>query len=274
MRVVMGLLVMLVLVAAGPAQAAEDFLAWKRNTRLVQDGSLKYYVHTPPRYTREPYRKYPLLVVLHWSYVRGRSYLHYWRPDGDAHDVIIAAPNSRGRAAWLPADGPNIVKMIEQVKQEYSVDETRIWLAGYSAGGVYVYSLMFRYPQLFHAVLPIGGRVGRHRREAPGNTVSRHTRVCLFHGQWDKNIPFTKAEQDNRFLTALGYQVTFKMMEKFGHWIPRTRGPEFFACLNGAPLVGPPRRGPRRPEPALRRQRYSTYRIPSTGIKRPALPAE
>lgn len=265
---------LIALLSPGTAHADEDFQAWRRDTKLVKQGSLAYYVHTPPRYKKEPHRKYPLLVVLHWSYVRGRSYLHYWRPDGDAHDVIIAAPNSRGRASWLASDGPNIVKMIKQIKRQYSVDETKIWLAGYSAGGVFVYHLLFRYPDLFHAVLPIGGRVGRHRREAPGERERRRTRVCLFHGQWDANIKFKQAEKDSRFLRLLGYDVTFTMMEKFGHWIPRTRGPEFFGCLNGSPLVGPPPTGPRPPSSAVRRPRYSTYRIPSAGMSRPARPAE
>ena len=260
---------------------AKDYLAWRRDTQLFEDGSLVYWVHTPPAYNEDPNRRYPLLVILHWSYVRGRSYLHYWRPDGDAHNVIIAAPNSRGGASWIPADGSNIERMIEQVSKNYSVDPDRIWLAGYSAGGVYVYHLLFKYPHLFHAVLPIGGRVGRHRSDAPPAKVPKRTRVCLFHGEWDRNIKFAEAERDLAFLTEQGYEVDFHEMKKFGHWIPRSRGAEMFACLNGVPLEGlPPPAFPRRGAATEERRAratelsYSTYRIPSTGVSLPARPAE
>jgi len=271
------LLTAMSLLSAAPARG-EDYRAWLRNSKLYKDGSLAYWVHTPPAYTAKgPRRRYPLLVILHWSYVRGSEYLHYWRPDGDAHNTIIAAPDSRGGASWLAADGPNIVRMIDAVKRDYDVDEDRIWLAGYSAGGVYVYHLLFTYPNLFHAVLPVGGRVGRHKPQAPADgRQPRHTRVCLFHGEWDVNIRFPEAEADAAFLRDLGYGVTLFRMEKFGHWIPRTRGADFFTCLNGTPIEGlPPLYYPRRPRAVeAARPRYSTYRIPSTGVSLPARPAE
>src|SRR2546422_1994102 len=51
-------------------------------------------------------------------------------------------------------------------------------------------STLFPYPTLFRS------RIRRHRALEPEGTGPRATRVCVFHGTWDKNIHFTEAESD------------------------------------------------------------------------------
>jgi poly(3-hydroxybutyrate) depolymerase len=243
---------------ASPALAdkpAQDWYAWKTDTERVSDGALTYYVHTPPGYEANVGKRYPLVIILHWSYVSGKSYLHYWRPDGDKHNVILAAPNSRGRASWIPADGANIAEVVRRVSKTHAVDPSRIWLAGYSAGGVFVYNMLFKYPDLFDAVLPLGGRIGRHRSDAPREPGPRHSRVCLFHGEWDRRYGKGSDIADKQKLTALGYDVEHHVMPRFGHWIPRTQGDNMLRCLNGSlPVVPGIARGSER---ARRHERLS-----------------
>ena len=225
--------------ASGARADDEDWNAWRKDTKKFVEGRFKYYVHTPPGFdARESKdKKYPLLVVAHWSYVDGPAYLHYWRPDADAHGVIVAAPNSIGGANWIPADGANVEHMVTQIKAQYPIDDKQVWLAGYSAGGVFIYYELFKYPSLFTAVLPVGGRIRRHKALVPTDQVPRTTRVCVFHGKTDRNIHFSEAESDIAILRSVGYEVELHAMPKFGHWIPRDRGAEMFACLRGKPPI-------------------------------------
>ena len=212
-----------------------DWRAWRQNTTKVTKGSLSYYVHTPPKYNEQAGKTYPLLVILHWSYVNGSAYLHYWRPEADMADVIVAAPNSRGGAAWVRSDGPRIVKMVRELSETYPIDTDRIWLAGYSAGGLYAYRMLFEYPDVFDSVLALGGRVTPNAAKAAKRTHNKSPRVCLFHGAWDQRFGRGSDTRDAALLRTLGYDVKHVVVPRLGHWIPRNQGKAMVDCLAGGP---------------------------------------
>ncbi len=227
--------------APGPSagRLKEDWNAWRKDTRKIESsgphGKFTYYVHTPPGYAEgaKQGKRYPVLVVLHWSFVTGPEYLHYWREDADRRGVILVAPNSKGRGSWLPADGDNLAQLTGELKAGYSVDRDRIWVAGYSAGAVFIYYLAFKHPEVFHAGLVNGGRIRRHRPLLPTDKGKKPMRLCIFHGRWDKNIHFDEAEGDAIELRQHGYGVTLYPIDRFGHWIPRTLGDPMLDCLEG-----------------------------------------
>ena len=243
----MGRLVLAIgLLLAVDAAARDQYGSWRRNTTKHTIGRFTYYVRTPPGFDRRAPRRYPLLVILHWSHVKGPAYIVSWRKDATDHELLLAAPSSLGGATWIERDGINIERMLTEIKRDYPVDEDRVWLAGYSAGGVFVYHMLFRYPHLFDAVLPLGGKIGRHHRFAPKEPGIFDTRVCVFHGVWDRNIPMPEAEKDVAFLRSRGYRVEFHRMARFGHWIPRDKGAEMIGCLYGPRLAEKPARSPTR----------------------------
>jgi poly(3-hydroxybutyrate) depolymerase len=223
------------------AEKKTDWNAWRKRTKKVQSGNFTYYVHTPPRMKKDGTQKYPLLVVLHWSFVNGPAYLNYWHKDGDKHGLIVAAPNSRGGASWVPVDARNIEKMVAELKTKYPVDPTKVWVVGYSAGAVFIYYLLFKYPDLFQVGLPVGGRTKRHRVEAPRDKGAKKTKICLFHGEWDRNIRFKTAVADAAYLRGLGYEVVLHKMKRFGHWIPRGRHHRLIKCFREQPTTPKPR---------------------------------
>jgi predicted esterase len=244
---------------ASAKKSTVNWRAWQQNTTKVTEGSLTYYVHTPPRYSETSGKRYPLLVLLHWSYVKGSAYLHYWRPDADQADIITAAPNSRGGAAWVRADGPNIVNMVKQITEKYPIDKDRIWLAGYSAGAVYAYRMLFDFPETFNTVLALGGRIGKRHSSASPKAPSATPRVCIFHGAWDRRFGQDSDKRDVALLRRLGYSVEHVVVPRLGHWIPRNQGQAMIQCLAGGPWS---HRLSHRREGMIRRSRHAiTQRI-------------
>ncbi|MBN2378789.1 prolyl oligopeptidase family serine peptidase [candidate division WOR-3 bacterium] len=50
-----------------------------------------------------------------------------------------------------------ILQVLEQVKQEYAVDSSKVFLFGFSQGGMMTYQVGIQYPNLFRGLLPAGG---------------------------------------------------------------------------------------------------------------------
>lgn len=95
-------------------------------------------------------RKYPLLVVLHGA---GNTVytVDGWGFETTAaqREWIMIVPSIEMAEVVFP--------IIEEAKKRYPVDESRIYLTGFSYGSVYTNILGLKRPELFAAVAPCGG---------------------------------------------------------------------------------------------------------------------
>ncbi|MBQ9210478.1 MAG: prolyl oligopeptidase family serine peptidase [Clostridia bacterium] len=94
-------------------------------------------------------RKYPLLFVNHGAHMP-----IYWEEQsgflpiaGREEMIVIAAQNH---------NSDHLLQILEQVKAEYPVDESRIYCTGYSQGGYKTQMIAFHHPRLFAAIAPCG----------------------------------------------------------------------------------------------------------------------
>jgi polyhydroxybutyrate depolymerase len=86
-----------------------------------------------------------------------------------------------------------IFELVGEIKNSYPVDESRIYLVGLSNGGMIVYRLMSRYPELFAACAivsssPAGGT--DENEVVMINPPDRGVPLIVFHGMKDPIIPF------------------------------------------------------------------------------------
>lgn len=51
--------------------------------------------------------------------------------------------------------------MINEIIKDYSINQNRIYVTGFSAGGTYAYYLGFMYPEIFSASAPFAGSLKR-----------------------------------------------------------------------------------------------------------------
>lgn len=96
----------------------------------------------------------PVLVVLHGSGQQGQAMVEAWRDLAEREQFIVIGPDAEDIDRWtLPADGPHLIKAIlDSVAARYPVDLRRVYLFGYSGGGLYALTLGLIESEYFAAV--------------------------------------------------------------------------------------------------------------------------
>lgn len=194
----------------GSYQARVDF-AGRGFVAHVQDSSLgvnngfphTWYEYVPPQ-LRGSREKVPLLFYFHGI---GCVPLYGveqsgWHDIADREGFIVVYPKPSVNKMWniwddpiLPSDHAFTLALIDHMKNTYAIDETRIYVTGFSMGGMMTHAMASAYPELFAAAAPCNGfhwgyltslaaQVGR----LPGNP-------CIPNGPLS-SLPHTKAFTD------------------------------------------------------------------------------
>jgi predicted peptidase len=181
-------------------------------------------------------KTWPVIVYLHGGGAQGLDALlptvgglaNDIRARRDAFPTIVLFPQASPNATWSQSDMQALVlRELDQTVAEFHGDPARIYLAGYSMGGVGAYRMAYRWPQKFAALIVIAGRV--EASSARGEQVSDADRkmypylidkdpfsalakqikplpTWLFHGDADESVP---VEQSRRMAVALQKVGTF-----------------------------------------------------------------
>lgn len=164
-----------------------------------------YYIFIPESYVKEQ-RPAPLLVFLHGSGERGNS-----QNNPQALDLaIVHGPGKLVREGNWDAtnnmlvvsvqtdrwwnDNESLKKFIDHIKENYNVDNKRVYLTGVSMGayGIFDYLGAYGDDSGIAAAVPICGR---------GNLNDRYVRnlastpIWVFHGEWDDAVPVARAHE-------------------------------------------------------------------------------
>lgn len=139
-------------------------------TAHVKDSSLgvnygfahTWYEYIPPR-LRGTDEKVPLVFYFHGVncvplYGAEQS---NWHDIADRENLIVVYPAPARNKAWniyneaaLPSDFDFVLALIEHMKQVHPIDETRIYITGFSMGGMMTHALASVYPDVFAAAAP------------------------------------------------------------------------------------------------------------------------
>ncbi|MBD3177414.1 MAG: hypothetical protein GF320_19745 [Armatimonadia bacterium] len=143
---------------------------------------------------------------------------------------LVAWPWGRGNQDWRDSGETDLYDVIEEIKALYSIDESRIYLAGISMGGRGVWHHAMRRPDVWAGVVPIAGAssgqvwtVWQEERLAPN---LRNVPSYILHGAKDSVVPVEDARTMYRSLADLEYAVEYEEFptrghEGFGDAIPR-----------------------------------------------------
>lgn len=169
-----------------------------------------YLLHTPPGYDRV--RPLPLVVVLHggFSTARDMEKESGFSEIADREKFLVAYPNGFGLFGRLQhwnaghccgfsmkrgVDDIHFVSMvIDQIRTQVQVDPSRIYIVGYSNGGMLGYLYAARNPDTVAAVAGIAATIGS--RISPDEPVNRieppraPLPVIAFHGLMDQIVPY------------------------------------------------------------------------------------
>ena len=198
--------------------------------------SLDNMLEVPADYS--PSRTWPLRVALHGGVGRPAPGPN----DPPARQLMTRIPIAgelvlhprawSGSEWWTPGQVENIVKLVDRIKRDYNVDESRIYVTGISDGGTGVYFLAMREATLWAACLPHNGHPAVLANPASGadgllfasNLVNCPLRVV--NGGRDPLYPAASVAPLIAMFRRGGVPIEFQVYENAGHdvgWWPEER---------------------------------------------------
>ncbi|HEX7036117.1 MAG TPA: dienelactone hydrolase family protein [Pseudomonadales bacterium] len=194
-------------------------------------GGFSLYV---PEY-HAPQTPAPLVVALHGGSGHGRSFLWTWLKEARSRGAIVLAPTSR-QDTWSlmdPAvDAVHLRELVEHVKSEWAIDESRILLTGMSDGGTFAYLAGLEDDAPYTHLAPVSATFHPLLLEIAGAERLRGLPVYLVHGALDWMFPVDVARLAREALTAAGADVTFREIADLSHTYPREENVRILDWLN------------------------------------------
>ena len=184
---------------------------YKNSLTMPTNGSRRTYrVHIPADYS--PQKPLPLVVVIHGAFdtAKGMEEFSGFSDLADREGFIVLYPNGRGLLGFLQHwnaghccgkaaddnwdDVGFLDAAIEDVRARLNIDADRIYMVGFSNGGMMVYRFAAERSELLAAVAPLAASIGgRPSSDSPEWRIPEPKTplsVITFHGLADDDIPY------------------------------------------------------------------------------------
>jgi len=215
-------------------------------TRWREDAYVSDFDHTAQPYAiflPEQYdgkTRFPLVLFLHGSgtthFGEGAVFERYW---DDRTPYIKVRPKARYCGWYGPLAVRDVMDVIDDVCRHHAVDEDRIYLVGYSAGGFAAPVIAAEHPERFAGIVAIAGGMGRSRLDNMNNLP-----VLVVHGYNDPVVWFNANQGMSALrLRDVGAPVVSAVFPATGHGVAtagyadqllvhrRRRVPDSVSCL-------------------------------------------
>jgi len=135
-------------------------------------------------------------------------------------------------AWWTPDQLENLMRLIERVKHDYNIDESRVYVTGISDGGTGVYYLAMRYATPWSACIPLNGHpavIANPDTGADGQLYSGNLFNCplrIVNGGRDPLYPAASVAPIIEMFKRTGATLQFQVYPEAGHdvsWWPQER---------------------------------------------------
>lgn len=206
---------------------------------IVVGGRVRsYLLHVPPSPNRG--RPMPVVIVLHGGggNAEGIARTSGFTDKADEERFVVIYPNGTGRLrdrllTWNSGnccgyahennvdDVSFIRSLIDQVQKELNVDGRRIFVTGFSNGGMMSYRLACELSDKIAAIAPVAGALN-YVKCAPARPVS----LVAFHGTADEHVLYEGGEPRRR--VDRSPRVDSSVAEAISYWVRRNE------CANSA----------------------------------------
>lgn len=187
------------LMMRSPAALADDAGGQRSIVRFTHDGLARaYIVHVPASSLTESPAPAPLLVMLHGQSQRAadaEAYTGFNSVAGRSKAIVVYGSGYAG--SWNAGtccgsavtnnndDVGYLDEVIAQVTANFYVNTTRVYVAGFSSGGMMAYRYACERPQSVTAVAVVSGTLVSSNCR-PGRSVS----LIQVHGAKDQTVPY------------------------------------------------------------------------------------
>lgn len=211
-------------VSAGRDPQATQTGDFKRHYLLeAAQEIMPYRVYLPKTYTKA--KAYPLIVALHGlggtedsmfdgygkrltALAEQRGYVVVapfgYRIDGGYGWGVAPAPPDALQRRLQDLSEQDVMQVLRRVRQDYRVDESRIYLMGHSMGGIGTWKLAAKYPDIWAALAPFAGAGMPRTLDA-----IRHIPEIVVHGDADRTVSVEGSRAMVARLKELGAIVTY-----------------------------------------------------------------
>lgn len=221
------------------------------------DKTYGFRVYVPK--DRQPGQKLPVMLYLHGSGSRGTNnesqiegFNKFIGENPQNYNFIIVFPQGSAETFWDPAMLAQAMAALDQTVKEFDGDEKRLYVSGWSLGGVGAWHAALLYPNKFAALVPIAGRItpidvelnnsspeilAMANAEKPYDAFAeklKDTPIWIFHGGKDMSVPVNESREMNRALKKTGNpNYHYTEYEGMGHYSVDSafKTPELFAWL-------------------------------------------
>ena len=187
---------------------AETGLIKRKNATLGRE----YWMWVPRNY--DPNVAYGLVVWLHPAGREGRDaddMTDIWAPYCRMNNLIMVGPVSTNKEGWVAGEMEGVMKDVEAVTKEYTIDKQRVLAHGWGIGGQMAYYMGFNARDTIRAVVPVGAVLASQPKEpVPGQRLSFY----VVAGEKDPLRKDIEAAKDK--LTERKYPVVFREMKSIG----------------------------------------------------------
>lgn len=241
------------------AAMAQDTGLYEKQWFIRSGDTLPYRLLLPENY--DPAKKYPLVLFLHGRGESGsdneKQLTHGARlflrdSIRKKYPAIVVFPQCAANSYWsnvgmvvsgsktgkrsfyfVPDGGPSrdmelVTALIDNLLERYNIGRRQVYVMGVSMGGMGVFEIARRRPDLFAAAVPICG--GAH--PATAKKLAK-IKWWVFHGAKDDVVPPAHSEKMVEALKKAGALVKFTLYPDANHnsWDPAFAEPALFAWL-------------------------------------------
>jgi predicted peptidase len=230
----------------------------------VGENTYGYRVYVPKN--RPPDQKLPVMLFLHGSGSCGddneaqiAGFDKFIGENPQNFSFIVVFPQAHTGTFWNTRMIEQAIAALDQTVKEFNGDEKRLYLAGFSMGGLGAWHTAVLYPGKFAALVPIAGRVmpsQRERESVSADLISlvdspkpfeafaeklKDVPTWIFHGGKDEVVTVAASRRMNRALIDTGNtDVHYTEYEGMGHYSIESAltEPKLFEWLERKQLQG------------------------------------
>jgi len=171
-----------------------------------------YYTFVPEKITSPA----PLLLLLHGSGRDGISQINEWKDLAEKEGIILVAPDSASSREWsMNTDGPEFLHdVVEAVRVKHSVDGSRLYIFGHSAGAVFALYMGVMESRYFAAAGVHAGAIGEDFYPSL-DLAQRKIPITIWVGTEDPYFKLTLVKATQAELNKHGFDA--KVVEMKGH---------------------------------------------------------
>ncbi len=237
---------------------AQDMSLYQKKEYAYSEGKvLPYRILYPENYDKS--KKYPLVLFLHGAGERGNdnekqlvhgSKMFLTEANRKSYPAIVVFPQCPENSFWSsvsvdrnktpvlfefnydnaitwPLDA--VQQLVSQLQSTEAVDKKRTYITGLSMGGMGTFELVYRFPKLFAAALPIcgGGDAMRYDERV------KKTSFWVFHGAVDAVVSVNESIAMVNKLKDIKADVTYTEYPNVNHnsWDNAFAEPTFLSWM-------------------------------------------